>query len=103
MIESISFYISITTGLLLTISEMLPYIKKIKSNGIVEYITDKLYKKSQNEHVLIEDNSVDDLHIDLEHEISLLKANVNKLQLARLIINESSIDNKITIIIESPQ
>jgi hypothetical protein len=34
--ENITFYISIITSSLLAISEILPYIKVIKSNGIIE-------------------------------------------------------------------
>ena len=40
--DDFSFYISIVTGLLLTISETLPYINSIKSNGILHLVTDTL-------------------------------------------------------------
>lgn len=36
MNADITFYISIISSFLLTISELLPYIKSIKSNGILE-------------------------------------------------------------------
>jgi hypothetical protein len=44
--EDISFYVSIATGFLLTISEVLPYITSIQSNGILELIINNLLKRS---------------------------------------------------------
>ena len=41
----ITFYISIVSGLLLTISEILPYIKSIEGNSITEVIEKFLIKK----------------------------------------------------------
>ena len=35
---SITFYISIISGFLLTISEILPYIRTVKANGIIHSI-----------------------------------------------------------------
>jgi hypothetical protein len=46
MIET-AFIISICSGLLLTISEILPYISKIKSNGILQLIINELILKSK--------------------------------------------------------
>lgn len=45
---NIGFYVSIVTGLLLTVSETLPYISSIRSNGIMQLITDTLLKKRGN-------------------------------------------------------
>lgn len=42
-----TFYFSIVTGIMLTISEILPYIKVIKSNGITELIVSNLLKKAK--------------------------------------------------------
>lgn len=36
--DNLTFYISVLSGFLLTISEALPYVKVIQSNGIVELI-----------------------------------------------------------------
>lgn len=44
----IAFYISIVSGALLTISEVLPYIKQINSNGIIETIINIIKKKQNN-------------------------------------------------------
>jgi hypothetical protein len=46
--EDFSFYLSIVTGLLLTISETLPYINSVKSNGVIQFITDSLLKRLPN-------------------------------------------------------
>lgn len=43
---SITFYISIISGFLLTISEILPYIRTVKANGIIHSITNFLIEKS---------------------------------------------------------
>jgi hypothetical protein len=60
MEQDITFYISIFTGFL-TVSEILPYIKSISSNGILQLITTILLNKtnqnaSENER-LLESNS----------------------------------------------
>jgi hypothetical protein len=44
--NKITFYISIISGILLTVSETLPYIKNIKSNGIIELLVNFVVKKS---------------------------------------------------------
>lgn len=44
--EDISFYVSIATGFLLTISEVLPYITSIQSNGVLQLIINNLLKRS---------------------------------------------------------
>lgn len=44
--NEITFYISIISGMLLTISEVLPYVKSIRSNGIIEILVNFLVEKS---------------------------------------------------------
>lgn len=44
--NEITFYISIISGMLLTISEVLPYIKIIRGNGIIELLVNFLVEKS---------------------------------------------------------
>jgi hypothetical protein len=44
--NEITFYISIISGMLLTISEVLPYIKTIPGNSIIEVFVNFLVKKS---------------------------------------------------------
>ena len=44
--NEITFYISIISGMLLTISEVLPYIKTIRGNGIIELLVNFLVEKS---------------------------------------------------------
>lgn len=46
--DNTTFYISITTGLLLTFSEILPFIDSIKSNGILHLISNFLIKRAAN-------------------------------------------------------
>jgi histidyl-tRNA synthetase len=54
-INNITLYISIISSCLLTISEILPYIQKIQSNGIMELIISFL--KNKNNYNPIIDNS----------------------------------------------
>lgn len=54
---STAYYISIISGMLLTISEILPYISKIKGNGIIEVLLNSCSKyeqekQSQNRQIL---------------------------------------------------
>lgn len=50
-----ALYVSIITGLLLTVSEILPYIKNVKANGIMHLITNFLVQKSMIIHNTQED------------------------------------------------
>ena len=47
MNEIITFWSSVVIGFLLSISEILPYIKQIESNGIIELIIKNLVQKSK--------------------------------------------------------
>jgi hypothetical protein len=48
MDQDIAFYISIITGFLLTISETLPLIKSVRSNGILDLVINFLKTKFDN-------------------------------------------------------
>lgn len=54
-----TLYISIITGLLLTVSEILPYIKTVKSNGIIHLITNFLLEKYYNTQENLQQNTQD--------------------------------------------
>jgi hypothetical protein len=55
-----TLYISIITGLLLTVSEILPYIKTVKSNGIIHLITNFLLEKYNTQENLQENTQDQD-------------------------------------------
>ena len=76
--DDFSFYISIVTGLLLTISETLPYINSIKSNGILHLVTDTLLKRNSN--------NVSNADITDEENTRLLSNDVTNF-----IVNSSSV------------
>ena len=57
-------YISIISGMLLTISEILPYIRNVKANGIIHLITNFLLKKS-----MTIGNTREDLQQDTEENV----------------------------------
>ena len=80
----ITFYISIVSSFLLTVSELLPYIKTIKSNGILELFVSILKKMSNNTQFenggysqIINENkdseNIKTLLIDLTNEIRSYK------------------------------
>lgn len=98
----ISGYISVATGILLTISEILPYIKSIKSNGIMQCILSFLVSKTTStEHEPLLDADTDVIKT-LQERIDGLQVELKRLQNTKLVINELEDNKKITIIIETP-
>jgi hypothetical protein len=59
-----ALYVSIITGFLLTVSEILPYIRNVKANGIIHLITNFLLKKS-----MTIGNTREDLQQDTEENV----------------------------------
>jgi hypothetical protein len=58
----ISLYFSIASGVLLTISEILPYISEIKSNGITQFLINKiLQNKPKNDNTHTNDDKLDNI------------------------------------------
>jgi hypothetical protein len=73
--NEITFYISIISGMLLTISETLPYIKSIQGNGIIELLVNFLIKKSntQSSNAQNTTSSIDErtpLHPEFNSQVS---------------------------------
>jgi hypothetical protein len=90
--ESISFYVSLTTGILLTISETLPFIKKVKSNGILQCIIDALTKPNstnndESSHLITCKDKIEDLQDQINNIRSHPSFTFDK-------------DSKVTILIE---
>jgi len=56
--DEITFYISIISSFLLAVSEILPYIKSIEANGIIETFIN-IIKKKTNDYIVVHnsDNS----------------------------------------------
>lgn len=73
MIET-TFIISVCSGILFTISEILPYISKIKSNGILQFIIEELVLTKQSNKTNQQDDKYDQI-IDLLEDI---KSNQNQ-------------------------
>lgn len=76
-LDQISFYISVTSTLLLTISEILPYIKSVKSNGVLQIILNiskDFLSKLQNQNSNINE------HQPLLSNISEHQPNINEHQ-----------------------
>jgi len=116
----VTFYVSLVSGALLTISEIMPYITKIQSNGILHSITNFLTSKgaqatngsdpearpllSQSEPQHLKNNDPQLLqqylqqYLEQHREISK-KIEELKSASARVSINELD-DKRITIVIE---
>lgn len=97
--DTIGLYVSMASGVLLTISEILPYIKTIKSNGIIQCIIETVTKNQENRD---ESNPLLDNAIRLDNltkQINVLQEQMNILQKQRLVISEIT-DKKLTIMIE---
>jgi hypothetical protein len=73
MIET-TFIISVCSGILFTISEILPYLSKIKSNGILQFIIEELIRTKQSNKTNQQDDKYDQI-IDLLEDI---KSNQNQ-------------------------
>lgn len=52
---SISYYVSIATSVCLAISELLPYLSKVKGNGILQVLLQSYQQKKQEEEKIQED------------------------------------------------
>jgi hypothetical protein len=79
MTDSLTYYISIASGALLTISEALPYISQVKGNSILQVLLNACSKF--NEERKNEQDKVDALVKEIEelkHEIQALKTANNQ-------------------------
>ena len=47
-INNMSFYVSIFSGILLTVSEFLPYLTKVKGNGIIQVLVNSYSKYEED-------------------------------------------------------
>jgi len=74
-----TFYISIISSTLLTISEILPYVQKIQSNGILQCISEIIKQKPTSESepllnnfqskIIAKLNSIENMTIQMEKDI----------------------------------
>ncbi len=106
--ESFGFYISIASGILLTISETLPFIKNVKSNGIIQSIVQFISRKSNNKSEELtpllqntENKNTQEQLTKLQEQIDQLNLVISKLKQQKLVLNEIDKDKKVTIVIEA--
>lgn len=98
--NEITFYISIISGMLLTISEVLPYIKIIRGNGIIELLVNFLVEKS-NTNTNIQ-NASSNTNVQNDERTPLLTESNISSQVSNFTINSPNITltfnspNKIT-------
>lgn len=101
--DSIGFYVSVISSILLTISETLPYIEKVKSNGIIQCIIETIRHRGLPTRLLWPD----DLHQQinkLEEQVDTIQEQVDTIQEQqkhKLVITDLEKDKKMTIVIES--
>ena len=102
--NEITFYISIISGMLLTISEVLPYVKSIRSNGIIEILVNFLVEKSNinaNSNTNVQ-NASSNTNVQNDERTPLLTESNISSQVSNFTINSPNITltfnspNKIT-------
>jgi hypothetical protein len=76
--DDLSFYVSIVASCLFTVSEVLPYIKAIKSNGIMECIV-SIFKKQKDSYI----------ELDMEPTLNQI---LQEVQTLKLMINSNQTD-----------
>lgn len=103
-----SLYISIVTGLLLTISEMLPYIKTVRANGIMHLITNFLieksvvYNNSLPNQILNQDNVTQHLDQDDERQPLINKRSDTTTHLLSEVSNITITSQNVNFTFHSP-
>jgi predicted RNA-binding protein with EMAP domain len=96
--SNITFYLSIISSSLLAISEILPYISQIKSNGILQLFISFIKSFKQNneytplnpENVLQENETIDSLY-------NSINSLINELRSYKDFLNSYLHDKKINI------
>jgi hypothetical protein len=102
--SNITFYISLVSGVLLTVSEVMPYISKIQSNGILHSLTNYLTSRAapgpETQPLLAESNDQQTTMINqLKTQYEQIAKKLEELKHTRVSINEVE-DKRITIVIE---
>ena len=94
----ITLYISIISSSLLAISEILPYIKSIKSNGILESITILLKTLGNNNYIQIPENLDPNFNsVTLHNSLSELLHEIRSYkQILQSYLNDKKINISIT-------
>jgi len=101
--NQITYYISIISGILLTISEVLPYIKSFRSNGIIELFVNFLVEKSNtnvtnaSSNTNVQNTSSNDTSSNDERTALLTESNISS-QVSNFTINSPNI----TLTLNSP-
>jgi hypothetical protein len=95
---NITFYLSIISSFLLAISEILPYISKIDSNGILQLIVSIIRSlKPKNEYIpLSAENSLDQ-NEDAENLYNSINSLINELKSYKDFLELYLRDKKINI------
>uniref|UniRef100_A0A6C0H6T0 Uncharacterized protein n=1 Tax=viral metagenome TaxID=1070528 RepID=A0A6C0H6T0_9ZZZZ len=98
--SDITFYFSLISGALLTISEMMPYITKIQSNGILHSITNFLTSKANSSSSNPETRPLlPQYDAQLAEQYNKICEKLEELKNTRVSINEID-DKRITVVIE---
>lgn len=93
-------YISIISGMLLTISEILPYIKNVKANGIIHLITNFLVEKYYNTQENLQQNTEDNQ--DEERQLLINKRSSTTTHLLSEVSNITITSQNVNFTFHSP-
>ncbi|NBO99359.1 MAG: hypothetical protein EBU90_04425 [Proteobacteria bacterium] len=96
----ITFYFSLVSGALLTISEVMPYITRIQSNGILHSVTNFLTSKAITTSSTPETRPLlPQYDTQVAEQYREISKKLEELKTTRVSINEID-DKRITIVIE---
>ena len=76
--DSITYYVSVISGILLVISEVMPYISKVKGNGIVQVLFNSFTKYEETKQKE-EDDMRQKLNI-ISQRLDALESSLKKTQ-----------------------
>jgi hypothetical protein len=93
-LSDITFYLSIISSFLLAISEILPYISKIDSNGILQLIISMIRSLNpKNEYIQLSSDNILDKKEDTENLYNSINYLINELKSYKNFL-ELYLDNK---------
>jgi hypothetical protein len=80
--NNLGFYTSLVSGSLLVLSELLPYISKIKGNGIIQVVTNLFtnYEETKKKEKAEREQKIQELTDKVEEAVAILKRLEDKVR-----------------------
>jgi|694.fasta_scaffold143430_3 hypothetical protein len=73
--NNLGYYTTLVSGSLLVVSELLPYISKIKGNGIIQVITNLFtkYEENKQKEKAERDQKIQEIVLKVDEAVAILK------------------------------